>query len=461
MAWKGAKWTETLLVLAVFSLLFFAARLPLFSMGWDGQDANGHDADMFVHQPVKPDYFLLARLGGKDIYLPTLGHPAPIYAMYVLMGKIGAQAIDYRTLSDHHIIVMLKIIAALFQLAIWLPLLWLIARSCPERTARGLGYFAILAYALSPIAIQATNEFQMDSMFGFVMAGGYALALLIFDRNTLPLPASAALVAIAAAFLGLGKNEWSLVLTLACFGSVVLLVIAVPLGYLRKQPSQRFLVCLCATMVGLTLGNLASYLFEPTFYNSGWDLLARMVRGESIASKSGRDRFIEISRERLDYIQVHLFLIGFIGWRLVARRSEISPVIVLASLFGLGLFAAFFISTWGVFPRYFAPALAVLCIVSTWLFIEQPVGRAATALGAAAFVWFAVAGVRYARKPALAQISVHGTVDVSSWVKPGCATLMPVEDAYRRKDVDFVHTGMGYEGAAEIAGQFGGRLCPH
>jgi hypothetical protein len=317
-----------------------------------------------------------------------------------------------------------------------------------------------LALALSKIAIQSTNEFQMDSMFGFVMAGAYALALLALDRNLLPLPAAAAIVATAAAFLGLGKNEWSLVLALACFGSVMLVAIAERLGFLGKEHKQRFFVSLSATAIGLILGNLASYLFDPKLYASGWGLLADMVRKASIAGGASGSRFIEVNLDRIGFINVHLLLIFFIAWRLVVSRSKISPVVLLASLFGVGLFAAFFISTWGSYPRYFAPAFATLSVVAIWLYLEQPTGTAASVIGAMALAWLAVAGVQYGRDPALARNSTYGIRDITALIKPGCAILLPVEDAYRRKDVDFVHSGWGYEGAVEAAQQFGGRVCP-
>lgn len=459
MSWKAARWTEPVLVLLLFSFLFFLVRAPLFSLGWDGQDGSGHDADIFIHQPAKPNYLLFGRLNGKEIYFNASGHPGPLYAMYGAMGRILQHAVNYDALSNLQIIRMLKIIASLFQLAIWFPLLWLIARSLSNRTARIIGYSAISALALSPIAIQSSNEFQIDSMFGFVMAGAYALSLLAFDRRLVPPPVSIVFIAVAAAFVGLGKNEWTLVLALACFGTLVLTWFVDRIGYLEDGQWHRLATCLLPTLGGLVLGNLASYLFEPALYTSGWALLTDMVGKASIADEAGRARFIEVNAARRTFIQVHLLLLVFVASRMITSW-RVSPALMLACLFGAGLFGAFLISTWAAYARYFAPAFAALSVVGIWLYVDRPTNKLATAIGALACCWLAVAGVRFALSSNLARSSIYGIRDISALTSAGCAALLPVEDAYRRKDIDFVHIGWGYQGAVAAARDYGGRVCP-
>jgi hypothetical protein len=455
---KAASGRETLAVFAVFLLIFFFARLPLFSLGWDGQDASGSDADIFVHQPGKPNYLLFGRIHGQEIYVPALGHPAPMYEMYALLGKAVQWIIPFQTFSNQQIITLLKVIACLFQLAVWIPLLWWMLRNS-ERTARLVGCAIITALALSPLAIQGSNEFQLDSTFGFVMAGMYALALLFADRaERFPILGFLA-IATASAFLGLGKNEWTIV-AVAAWGALLIVRLAIRLarGPDEDHQHRRFLVCVSATILGLCAGNLASYLFEPTLYVSGLELIVRMVQGSSVASGADGSRFVEINMERLQFTQALLFVIAFMAWPAVLGRLPSSPGLMLASLFGLGLFLAFFLSTFAAFARYFAPALAALSVALVWLYVERPPRGAALVICTVASCWVAWTGIRHAHSYWLARSSIYGVRDIHP--RPDCALLVPVEDGYRRKDLDFVHLGWGYQGAEKMASQFGGHVCP-
>lgn len=458
---RDISWRELFVLFVAFLLAFFCARLPLFSLGWDGQDANGHDADIFFHQPVKPNYLLFGRIHGQEIYVPPFGHPAPPYEMYALLGKAVRWIIPYQTFSDSHIIVLLKVISSLFQLAVWLPLLWLMIRHCSEKTPRLVGCLFITALALSPLAIQGSNEFQIDSTFGFLMAGVYALALWYADRKERhPILAFLAVV-IASAFLGFGKNEWTLVLFIA-WASLLALRLATSLASHQDDElqSRRFFLCMNATVLGLGVGNLASYLFEPALYISGWELMTDMVKRASIASDTGRNHFIDVNKGRFRFTQAPIILIVFMAWQAASRRLQFSSALILASIFGLGLFSAFFISTWGAFPRYFAPALAALSVAVVWLYIERPFKVAALLACTLASCWLAVDGIRFAQSAALARSSIFGIRDIRPNLDAKCALLLPVEDGYRRKDLDFAHSGWGYQGAEEFAQKFGGHVCP-
>lgn len=456
--------TEIIVVLVLFTLLFFLVRIPLFSLGWDGNDGSGHDADIFVHQPSKPNYLLFARFGGKEVYESAWGHPGPPYAMFGALGKITGFLVNYERLSNGAIIALLKTVASLFQLAIWYPLLVLIAR-CGGMNSSGpvrfSNYFGVGALALSPIAIQSSNEFQVDSTFGVIIAGAYALALIAAERSAQRPMLGGGLIVLAAAFIGLGKNEWTLMLLLSCAAMMVLLPLGSHLGYCGAEFRKLAVFCLSATLGGLAVGNLASYLFEPTLYTSGWHLLFSMAGKASAFGAGGWARLTRVTAERLPFIQVHLVLMAYILWRLVAERDRLSAPLVLASIYGAGLFAAFFLSTWGPFPRYFAPAFSVLCVVAGWLYANDT--SPSRIVSVASFLvcgWIAVTGVQLAYGKELAERSVFGKRDISAMVRPGCAVLIQVDDVYRRKDVDFVHSGWGYEGAVEGAKRYGGVVCP-
>jgi hypothetical protein len=444
-----------------FLLIFFWERLPLFSLGWDGQDASGHDADIFFHQPAFPDFILFGRLRGYEIYMPAYGHPAPLYEMFKLLGKAVALVVPYQSFSDGQVIALLKVIASLLQLIIWLPLLWLMLRNGPKRITRLVGCVVVIGFALCPLSVQGSNEFQIDSTIGFVAVGLYTFALWFAARNKRYSFFGAIAIVAASIFIGLGKNEWTLVLVIACGCLLVIGLVLRVIGKSNERQMRNILICVGATILGLEIGNLLSFLYEPIHYASGWNLLTQMIGSSSVASNAGRSRFIEINLERLPFTQVLIFVILFLTLQVVLKRPPVSIWLTLGSVYGLGLFAAFFISTWGPFPRYFAPGFAVLSIIMVWFYveqIEQPLSPAALLICALASCWFAIDGVQFAQSDELANRSIYG---IRKNIEPriDCALLLPVEDAYRRKDLDFAHAGYGYDGAEQIMQRYGGHVC--
>jgi hypothetical protein len=452
------RWPEFLLVAAVFLLCFFASRQPLFALGWDGTDANGSDTDIFVHQPAKPNYFLMARFNGHDLYLPALGHPAPMYSMISQLGRLTGAFLDYETMSDAAIVRLLKLLVSACQGVIWCLLLAVVgfSRNLKGQPGyRALAYVGITALALSPMALDGSNEFQLDSFFGFIMVSAYALALFLWEKNSTHPRLGRGLVFCAAAFLSLGKNEWTLVLAVAALCVAALATIC--WYFENKIWSRQAWDCTAWTLAGLTVGNLGSWAFEPAHYVSGWTLLHGMICGASVVKPACLEHFGQLTWARLPYIQVHGVMLLYLAARLLIGKPLPSPRCLLAGVFGTGLFLAFFFSTWGNFPRYFAPAFIGLAVVSVWVCVDWPhkLPRVACMLALGLFGWFFYTGHVYAHSPTHASVCIHGQHAQLPAAGPEGLRLILIDDVYRRKDVDFIHLQLGVDGARKLRKQYG------
>lgn len=455
---SSRRWLEFLLVSAVFFLAYFAGRQPLLAMGWDGTDANGSDTDLFVHQPAKPNYFLMARFNGHDLYLPAHGHPAPMYSMFSQLGRVTGFFVDYETMSDAAVVRLLKILVSTCQGVIWCLLLAVV---CFSRNLRGrpgyraLAYVGITALALSPMALDGSNEFQLDSYFGFIMVSAYALALFLWEKNSAHPCVGRGLVFCAAAFLSLGKNEWTLVLAVAAL--CVAALAALCWYFDNKSWSRPAWDCTAWTLAGLAAGNFGSWAFEPTHYVSGWTLLQNMICGASVVKPACLEQFGRLTWARMPFIQVHGAMLLYLAARLLTGKPLPSPRCLLAGVFGFGLFLAFFCSTWGNFPRYFAPAFIGLAVTSVWVCVDWPraLPRATAFLALVVSGWLLFTGHVYAHSPTLAAVCVHGQHAEFPATGPDGLRLMLVDDVYRRKNVDFIHLQIGVDGARALRKQYG------
>ncbi|MCX7010175.1 MAG: hypothetical protein NTY53_23545, partial [Kiritimatiellaeota bacterium] len=357
----------------------------------------------------------------------------------------------------------LKRLTAVVQLVIWWALL---AMACFSQNLRQrpvnriLAYAGLLALAASPMALNCSNEFQLDSFFGFVMAGSVVLALAVWDKGCLHPRASRALFFLASAFLGLGKNEWSLVLLVALI--LLLLYACIPCLAGDAIWRRQAWACVGWSLLGLLAGNLVNWLFEPQLYMSGWNLLYYMVGHASLAKSACAVRFGQLTLDRLPFIQVHVALLLYLAWRFLAVKPAPSPTCLLAGAFGAGLFLAFFFSTWDSIPRYFAPAFIALSATALWAHATWPrnATQPAVLITMCVFAWWGYSGYAFAHSENLRNQCVYGVHSVTVPKTVDNIPLLRVEDAYRRPELDFVHSSCGIEEARRLIRDYGSHKHP-
>ncbi|MCZ6852262.1 MAG: hypothetical protein O7F17_11525, partial [Planctomycetota bacterium] len=197
-----------------FVAIYFLARLPFLSDPLYCEE--GIFAAIVVNQPPNPDYLLVARIDGQEHYQRS-AHPAPLYETMKLAAKlwppVGPQSVHDDTLATPR----LRFFFCLFQLVAWLGvgLLALLVTRASGVVVQIATIVIVAAAAASPIAVVTSTELQVDGSVGALMVGVMAAATCLAARGVLPVSVTYATLFIAAAVLGLGKQEWSLALVAA------------------------------------------------------------------------------------------------------------------------------------------------------------------------------------------------------------------------------------------------------
>lgn len=454
---------KKLFLVLVFLLVYFCIRVPYFNMGWDGLDANGTDTNIFQNHPQKPNYLLIARMNGEDIYASAAGHPAPMYAMFSYMGYFFQKFENYSDLSNVQIIFRMKVISATFQLLIFILLLLIVFKNEKDGISKKTFslYLGILLVSITPIAINNSNEFQVDSLFGLAMVGLYGIVLAAGLFKNISGRLFYALLFLAAAFVGLGKNEWSLLMFASLLASVVYLLVK---KYSLKQSDN---IADSYKIVGISFlgclgGNILSYLFEPTLYMSGWDLLFRISKQASIFSKGGIIKLFFVTRARFVFIAPLLAMVAYTTFFIIKNIKKMDFIVLLSYFMSAAFFFSFFFSTWGPQPRYFAPAFAALLITTSIVYTKYqgPIGLKTTILYGLAALLVACLSINYIFDTRIKERHAYGIRDISSFIAdPNCVPLLPVEDVYNKKNIDFVHRSVGMDAAKEIAKKYGRTMC--
>ncbi|MGO4666592.1 hypothetical protein [Bosea sp. 2RAB26] len=458
---------EFILAFALLLIVFFAIRLPIFSLGWDGTDGSGHDTDIFVHGPPGPNYLLFGRVDGQSIYMPATGHPAPPYAFIGWLGQMAGAIVNIQAMSNGAIITMIKAMVSGFHLLLWVALLALVSRAPVGLVARIAGYAAVVGLAISPIAIQSTNEFQIDTFQGFLTAAAYAMAVLLvyagqskaYQPGNL-LNVQNLVVVIAAALVALGKNEWALVLAIACICTLVALSLSPILWRVDANARTAGLTAVAATVIGLVAGSGLSILVDRELWMSGWGLLFGLIpKFHAFGSSQDSDALWRVTSLRLPFILCHLLLMAYIMLKILVALKRGSPALLLVFLFGFGLFAAFFLSTWGPYPRYFGPAFGVLAVTAVWLLVrENQRSLLDPVFGFALLGVLGWQGIELATGDNIRQHNQHGISEFRA-SSADCVPLIPLEGVYRSPNIDFAHFGWGYEGASAILSRYGRTVC--
>ncbi|MBN1585115.1 hypothetical protein JW899_01975 [Candidatus Uhrbacteria bacterium] len=500
------------LLVAFFVIAYFGVRLSFFNSGWDGTDANGIDTDIFLNHPQKPNYLLISSIGGRVTYAPAYGHPAPMYEAFGYMGDVFQIFYDFKNLDGSTLIFCLKTIVASAQLLVFLLLIFSIFSGKRILSSKNdlvlLGL--IFLFSVTPIAINNSNEFQLDSLFGVLAFGllGLSIGLGVFRVTTYKL--FLFFVFIACFFVGIGKNEWTLAMGLALGAGLLWVIVRKRLfGVVGNSRDDYWL--LVSIFVGLAFGNLASYVFEPSLYLSGWKLLSSMAQKQTLFGSAGLMQLKTVTRERFVYIFPLLVTILFIGIHFLKRPRSFAFPLLFGYLVSLALFFSFFFSTWGSYPRYFAPSFIVLLTVGAIVFRKYQgditihfwpillivlffwscyfmnrhnlrlglpmvlllilatmfylkyrgsIVIDASTIQAIVVLFLVYQAGRYILSDQIASQHVYGTRNTSiQFMDKDCVHVIPLEDAYQ-KTIDFVHAGMGYDSAEKIAAEHGMKLCP-
>jgi hypothetical protein len=454
-----------MLWLVAFSLFFLFMRAPQFTAQWDGEDGNGHNSAMLMGLAA-PNELIYSRIDGEAHFsINFISHPSPPYLLFSLIGKIVRTVVPLDMLHGQALIFALKATASLLQLGVFIGFLFLASRF--TRTKVAIVWLWVLEMA--PVALYSSNEVQTDSSTGFILIALFFMGALVAQSPETGRPARLLALFVGSLAAGLGKNEWT-----SCLAAALLFTaLAHPLIHcllVRRLkvdligPAHDALPMLCIAAAGLAVGNYASYLLDPSDYIGGWQLLGRMIFRATVLSGDTGTWWTYF--EKIPYILFHLIVDASILIHLLRRPQIYSATILLAFMFANALFWSYVISSWGSFPRYFAPAY--IGLGATFLIILM---RLPTRDG---WSWTVVATIMLvALQSAYYQRTTHywrlwrGNTDILAWITKHennperCVLVVDYSFVLDRPNVEFIHAPYGRDFVDQYLTEIGRSACPH
>ena len=447
--------------LMTFTALYFLARLIFYPLILRGEE--GIFAEIFLYQPIGPDYSQMGRLDGVTIY-GIIEHPALIYEVLRYWGFFWSALIDYSRWSELWTTVLARFAYSTFEYAVWLMMIaiWshLKGRSARGReTADRLIVCFFYCLAVWPASLLNTTNINIDASVGVLIAGLLSAVVMLFASPAIPRWGLYVPLAAVAFFSGFGKNEVSIVLIIATIvcGAAYLLAWALKIN---RAGGAGYLPVLVITVAGNLAGNYFNYSFDPVNYMAGFDVLHLRGSQTSLLGTGDIAAWTKVFLARLPFILIHLVLWGMTAWQLIRRLHQVRFPALLTFLYGSALFFGYFISYAEVGARYFEPAL--IALTASFLLLNPRID-----FSQAGRKWFAVfliicavhstaevsaTIVRVARNPGLLQSRFVVPEEVKN---TGCIPVLEQADAFHRSDIDYV----AYEHMKPLVESKGKKLC--
>ena len=444
---------KRILFVLLFVLVFFAVRIHLYKIPLGGEE--GIFAEMVVNQPENPDIVLNGRVDGQNIYRIAL-HPVMLYHVPRLAGRLLSPLLnDVSWQDDAKITPPLRFLFSLFQFAIFLAIaVYLSARKWPINILLAAVFIAVV---ISPISVKTASHLQVDNTTGALMAAIFSMVVLLILSSGLKGKLAHTSLFAATAFFAMGKQEWSMVLLIALF---------VTAGYLcvlriKTSANVRSDVLMLLTIFGgLVAGNIISYLIAPESYIGGLGVFWRHSRIEAIASgRLGFDSWFRLTLLKLKWMCTGIALIAISIILAFNKIKQLKPLEILLLLFGIGLFAVFFISVSNTNARYYVPSLIVMSFVIIAIFPDKLSRKTTVAIGVIVVMMYATSGVYLFYKIGIEEPKAY--FDPSQvTLAPGQVAILPTADAWNKPQIDFVGYNMGRSAVRIFADRHNKTLWP-
>ena len=467
---------------------------------------EGVFAHLFLNEVNKPDYLLMSRINGVDQMVPPQ-HPAPMYQAINGVGKVVRQLVPFPKMDPLESAFVLRLVFSLPLLLVLMSGLLYLYRYGNDNLYYWLAL--LLAFASSPVLLVSSTELQLDASFGIGSFGLWAVAVTVLSRSaTGNLYRQGGLLFLASFVAALGKNEWSLVLLLTLLGSVAYAWFA---SHSRSE-ARRQVAILLLGLLGLLAGNLLSYLDDPLNYVMGWQLMSSMSKTQSIFNLAKLRQLFGLMVGRWSYVAQTLLLIlcscclllrsrfnrgrmerwlagllflpglyyvsirsGSVPLDIVSllmplavlalsplmfswlgdrqMRGSISVFSLMPVLFSLMLFAAYFVSTWDVGPRYYAVAHIVSLFAVVCLLREQSAASQRKLLICLTLSLLVLHVASYANLGHYQRVAVPPPD-----VQGNCLPVMSSGEAVFKK-VDFLGSSCGNEYFQQMSKKYNRPLC--
>ena len=436
------------LLLVFFILFYFVVRIPSYIIPSSGEE--GEMVEIFYNHPVNPNYLLIGIIQGEKLYCAP-EHPALTYEIISFYGRLWQMLISFDSWNVTALGIFARFAFSLFQFLIVLAFLLICSRRKEVEDPLPLMAF-IIGLSLTPQVIAYSISLQSDGSIGSLMAGMLLLSLLAYHYNMMDAKKTQVLVFACSLFYGFGKTEW----TLAFFVAIVVsATFVLAKKYVDQSSFRSTFNILSLAFIGLLVGNLISYFYDPFDYLGGFNVMWR------IGKVSLHPLEIISTRWQMVLINLILFAIALVG--LFPALKKLNVFYLLFFVWGAALLAGFLATSWAAEPRYYAPSFLVLLGILFLTYEQIDIRRAKPWLWIATVVISIFAIVDFSGKISTEKFSellnFQSVNEISTpRIATDCIAMMGVGEALVTGE-DFVSTPLGFEGASVLAEKYGETIC--
>ncbi len=433
------------------------SRMPIYE--------EGLFAYITIYQPSKPDFGLIARIDGEE-KLILLEHPSFLYETMKIGGKFADIFVDFNVLDELQKTHTLRILFSLFPLAVYFAIFFVIIKSNWNKINQRFNkidyhlryslLFILLTLPL-PLSIVTSTELQVDGSVGVLMVGTFALSIFISLLKNTSVKFRYSILFVGAFVVALGKNEWTLGLVVVILTQFVLLLF---LNVFHKNKTNKSLIsslCILAVIAsGVLAGNLVSYLYDPTNYLAGIDVMLRITKASNTKSENLLEDLTKLTDDRFPYIFPIVLILMVTIYLLLKNRKRLFEIPTqIFVLFGYAavLFGSYSLSLWNPEPRYFAPAFTVSIV----LYLALIECRLLSSKKLLTFVLIILASQAFYFVYSNPKIYFPQN-GIASVEAKECIQIMDIARVYDKK-IDFVANSLSRKDAENIVKQYNKSLC--
>jgi len=427
-----------IIFLFLFIVLYIVIRKPYYSNNLRGEEGNF--ADIFINQPPGPNYLLIARVNGMEIYdYPQ--HPALLYETIASAGRVAEKVINFSELSVYKTNVILRALFSSFQLVIWV-LIWLTVVMFEYFQNKIHLFLLIGLLSLSPIALESSLFLQIDNTVGALFIGFFCFSLIAsaFLKNRY---VKYTILFFSGVVVGFGKNEWGIVLIASLFVSVIF----------SKLFSIKFQTAVIISILsGFAAGTVINIVFDGFNYFAGFKLMTGMLRGETTGLTLNLQQFIKSwvqqNIERLPYLSIIiiLLLVNIIKAAFQFKKLFFEQILLL--FFSSLLFFAFSVSSWVDSSRYFVPAF--FTSIFTYILLTPNQKKSMFQI----ILFSTIIGIDIYFAPIIQPFK-----QIETYPEAGCLMDIGTARGFINTDVDFVTNSLGDKGQDNFALKYNTRVC--
>ena len=437
------------LFLVLLMLLYFLVRIPYY--GYLPVYEEGDFTYLFYSHPVNPNYLLIGKIEGVNLYCSP-EHPALNYEIISAYGKLWQVLLPFSQWNTIALSVFTRFAFSIFQASIIFAFILMRLKNNEAKTP-----FQIIAcmvgLCLLPTVITYSTSLQVDGSVGSLLTGLLASSLFAYRYKLVEQKYSFLLVFACSLFYGFGKNEWSMAFVAALIVSFIFV-------FARKsaftENFRSIISLLSIALVGLLVGNLISYSFDPINYMGGFDVMRRM-------GKPTLNIFEILSLTRLKLVSLNLILLVPALAGLFPALKKYDVIYLLFFVWGAALLAGFLISTHATDLRYYAPSFLVLLGILPLAYDQFDSRRVYTLLSAATVIIFLISvptihdGIQTLRSLEKIDLYLFNTAQVAPSITD-CISVQGVGEAFITGD-NFISNAFSLEDISSLARKYGKSIC--